>query len=83
MYRIVSRESGGVTQYGIEGKGIAVHDVTESKLWAAFFTYLLNYYEVSPLHIYDVVENGFAYLANPCGKLLHMQTAYEASYCVG
>lgn len=82
MYEIISRESSGVLQYGIRGNGVKIYDITVHRREIAFSVFLLNYYEVSHVHIYDVLEDAFGYLAEPGGTIQRMQQAYEASYGV-
>ncbi|MGE4548921.1 MAG: hypothetical protein AB7C89_05125 [Intestinibacillus sp.] len=82
MYQLVSRESDGVTQYGIEGNGVVVYDITQELSSASFIAYMFNRFEVSPVHVYEVLENVFGYLASPSGVVREIQLSYETTFYV-
>lgn len=80
MYEIISRECDGVVQYGIQRHGVRIYDITMHRKEIGFSVFLLNYYKVSNLHIYDVLEDAFGYQARPTNTIRRMQDAYDASY---
>lgn len=55
MYKIIKRGE----QYGLCGEGIEIYDIFTSYKEINLFVYMLNRFQASPEHIYDIIEDYF------------------------
>lgn len=60
--KMVSEDGEDYTGYGVSCGECSVEDITSERAAIARLTDDLNRYEVSPLHIWDIVENFLAEL---------------------
>lgn len=55
MYKIIKQGE----QYGLSGGGITIYDIFVSYKEINLFVYMLNHFQASPAHIYDIIEDYF------------------------
>lgn len=55
MYKIIKQGE----QYGLSGKGITIYDIFLSYKEINLFVYMLNRFQASPAHVYDMIEDYF------------------------
>lgn len=55
-YRVITCSSG---QFGLEGDEIRVEDIFVSRQEITRFVGRLNQFDVSPCHVYDIIEDYF------------------------
>lgn len=58
MYQIIKRGE----QYGLCGEGIEIHDIFTSYKEINLFVYMLNRFQASSAHVYDIIEDYFGRL---------------------
>lgn len=47
------------TMYGVRGEGIVIEDLFPSLGETSVFIFMINRYEASPEHVYDIIEDYF------------------------